>query len=234
MNRRLRRRRRGSVVAERRRTRRRGVLLRGADLAARHVPVRRPRQSRVVRAGRGSAGADFTDASGSVGPADQAGGGRRQADHRAEPGARRAEPCSRGAVFLRSASRQLRLRDWQSGPRLRARAGDGRVAAVAHLARERRGDAVPQQHRRLHLPQPDQRRGSSRSVTARFEDDGGIPCDRVRRLRTACCRVSRRTPTSGCPTAFDLELGLDYVRGLARRTAASRCPVFRRCAGASA
>ena len=63
----LRRRRRGGAVAERRRTRRRGLLLRGADLAARHVPVRRPRQSRVVRARGGLPARSFTDASGSVG-----------------------------------------------------------------------------------------------------------------------------------------------------------------------
>ena len=82
------------------------------------------------------------------------------------------------------------------------------VAAVARDARLRRGHLLPQRHQRLHLPEPDQPRRSSSSASPEFEDalPGArasrgpgrrrVADRRVRRAPTACCRASKRTPTS--------------------------------------
>ena len=84
----------------------------------------------VVQPEGGPAGSRFHRRLGIGRLALQAGRGRRQADVRGQPRARGAQPGARGALFLRPAPRQLRVRDWQSGPRL----GDRRSASTPRCA----------------------------------------------------------------------------------------------------
>ena len=200
-------RRRGAVTGGRP-ARVRRVHLRGSDVATRHIPVWRTPRSLAVRAGRRNR-AQFHDRVRLTRLAAPPRRGERPRDRRAQPGACSAEPGARGAVLLRAAPWQLRLRGRQSrisNPEhaLRIRL----VAAMAVGARLGRGHLLPQRHQRLRLPDTvteDEFASRLPEFAARFPGRG--IGERTRRQPTssrssstsrptASFRESRRTPTS--------------------------------------
>ncbi len=150
-------------------------------VAARDAAVRRHASS--ARRSRPEAGLPRSRLHQRIGirrPAAPSGRGRRRADVRGQPGARGAQSGARGALFLRPAPRQLRVRDWQCESRLRERRSAS-TCRSAGASRASSGEVtlLPQQHRQLHLPESDQRGGVRRALPGR----GGrrVPVRRVRR-----------------------------------------------------
>ena len=213
------------------------VSLRGADLAACHVSVRRARRARPTSRRPASRQRDFTNVSGSVGLLFRPAGRQRRVDRRGQPRARGAQPGARGAVLLRSAHRELRVRGRQPGRSspsrrlgstlsLRWRIGRGRRASSrtsgtpsttsssgseidARGIRGARSTSLPHGSRSREIDAGDGR--PSFPIVEFVGADSRASGDRgARRL----CRSPQR----------DAELGVDYVRGIARvdrRTAAA-------------
>ena len=134
---RLQRDRRGGVVTAGRRDRDGALRLRGADLAAFHGAVRRPRELGFLQSRGRTAEPRLHRRFGVGRPAVPSGRGQRQADAGAEPRPRRAQPGARRDVLLRRPPRQLRLRDRQPGSRFRDRARLRRGAALARASGSR-------------------------------------------------------------------------------------------------
>ncbi len=86
-------------------------------------------------------------------PPAAAGGRQRQPDDRGQPGARRAQPGARGAVLLRRAPRQLRARGRATPISTRSTPSASTCRCAGGSRGVGRSDLLPQQHRRLHLPQ---------------------------------------------------------------------------------
>ena len=101
--------------------------------------------------------ARLLDVLGVRGPADSASGLRPPVEHRRQRGPDVAVPGARGAVLLRPAPRQLRVRDRQPQSSTRARPRTRPVVQVEVGAVLGRSHVLPQPHRRLHLPQSGRR-----------------------------------------------------------------------------
>ena len=110
----------------------------------------------------------------------QAGGGRRPPDDCAQPGACGAESGARGAVLLRAAPGQLRVRGRQPRSAARARARLRRVAALAHVACDGRSHLLPQRHQRLPV-QGAAHRGGIRRASRRSSPPGSRVATSARR-----------------------------------------------------
>ena len=202
-------------------------------MAARHGPVRRTRQPRVVRSRSRACRRGTSPTPRGRSACCSARRRRRQTDVRDQPGAGRAESRARGALFLRAASRQLRVRDRQPGSRVGARAGSRPVrCAGARRARPAKSptSATPSTTTSSAI------RSAKRSSHERFEPEDEDEANGTESFRssssshpTACCRESRPTPTCSSARGLGLELGFDYVRGELRDTSEPlpRIPPFR-------
>ena len=180
---------------------RRGVPLRRADVAARHVPVRRPRRSRDVTSPRAGCRARTSpNVSGSVGLLFRPAAADDTLTIARQPGARGAQPGARGAVFLRPASRAT-SRSRSAIPDLESEhaLGFDAVAALAHRARRRarsryfRNDIDDFIFRNPISAEEFESANSGRSFDARRR----VPVHRVRRRRQRAAghRGARRRPS---------------------------------------
>ena len=221
--------RRRGALARRRPARLCRLPVRGADLAARDVPVRRPGRSHELRAGRRDQ-AGLYERFGLGRPAVPSSGGRRPGDDRAERGAGGPQSgasrnCSSSALTRETSRSRLAIPNLEPehafgfdlSLRWRSPRASGEVtyfrndisdfvftAPLTHEEFEAREDefaaAVPRaRHRR---GEKKRRAGTKRS--SRSSSTSGP---------TASCRASKPTPTSRWPRELFAEFGLDYVRG---------------------